>query len=290
MDGLKRKVFLINKQTQVDFFRGMILPDVWENIADPTVFVFGALEGAEIIGAAVMRLENERAHLLSIAVKESRRRQGVGTALLRACVRALRRTSIQNFYTILMEEDTEAAALVSSFGMESSDEGSAYYSILLRDVMQLQILQNDGNKTLALKDVPDYKLNKYLQDSFPGNPALAESALFEPDLSRFLIEDGKITACMLMEKEEDALSVAWLASSSANKMAVLYLFKGALAAAIKKYPEDMEIRFTVFDEPLIRLVEHLLPKVREKELIKRWVLEHYAFRLTDTSAIGWEKN
>ena len=69
MGGLKRQIYLVDKEAQGEFFKEMILPNVWDKINDPAVFLIGVLEDTRVIGAAVLRLENGRAQLLSIAVE-----------------------------------------------------------------------------------------------------------------------------------------------------------------------------------------------------------------------------
>lgn len=287
---LKRQMYLVDKEAQGEYFRGMILPDVWEKMDHPNVFLIGALEDEKVVGAAVMRLENHRAQLLSIAVEESRRRQGIGTALLKMCVRTLRRTAIQALYTVAMAKETGAFALFASFGMMSSDAGSAYYNVLLKDAAALQVLQNGGNKTCAIEEVSDFMLNRFMKAIFSADPALCERKLFVPKASRFLIENMQITACLLMEKTEEGLSIAWLSSRSKNKLAVLYLLKDALAAAVKEYPEDTKISFTAYDTVVIQLADKLLGEAAQKQPVSEWVLEEYKFRLKDTDLTGWEVN
>ena len=289
MDGLKRQIYLVDKEAQGEFFKEMILPNVWDEINDPAVFLIGATENTQVAGAAVLRLENDRAQLLSIAVEASRRRQGIGSALLRECVRTLRRTSVQTLYTILMEGETEAEALLSSFGMLSSDAASAHYSILLKDVAALKVLQNSGNKTHALEDVSDLMLNRFMKATFPFDPEQGKRELFEPKVSRLLIENAQITACMLIEKKKDELSIAWLSSKSTNKLAVLYLIREALTAAVAEYPEDTQISFAAYDTLVIRLAEELLGNAAEKYAVREWVLEGYQFRLKDTKPMDWEE-
>ena len=288
MNGLKRQIYLVDKQAQGEFFQEMILPSVWDKINESDIFLIGALEGEQVIGAAVFQLESTGAQLLSVAVEASRRRQGIGSALLQMCVRVLRRTSIQALYTILTEDETEAAALVSSFGMECSDANYKHYTILLKDVAALPALQDNKNKTYALEDVSDLMLKRFLNTVFPSNPKLVQKESFEPKVSRFFIENAQITACLLAGKTEDGLSLAWLSSQSKNKLSVLYLIQDALAAAVAAYPEDTNISFTGYEGTVVRLVEGLLGDITEKRPIKEWILKDYDFRLKDTSLTDWE--
>ena len=102
------------------------------------------------------------------------------------------------------------------------------------------------------------------------------------------MENAQITACLLIEKAEDALSLAWISSRSSNKHAVVHLVKEAMPAATAEYPKDTKISFTAYEAFVVQLAEALLGKAAEKYAVREWVLEDYKFRLKDTDLTGWE--
>lgn len=285
---MEHGVYLIHRPEQRAAFRGLILPAVFDRLEEDPVFLIGAVENGAPVGAAVMELEPARARLLSIAVAEDRRRQGVGTALLRQCVRALRRTTIQSFYAILTPEEQSAADLFAAFGMTGSDAESAYYRLPLADMTGQAVLSGSTGKALPLEKVSHVQTRDYLRQTFPGDPALSREGTFDPKLSQLLVEDGQITACLLVEREDGAVSVSWMASQSREKLALLYLMRGALAAASAACPPETEVRFATYEPAVAKLIGQLFPQA-EAYPIQSWELSDGSFRLTDTTPTGWEE-
>lgn len=126
-EGMERRLFLLKGGTnQTEAFAGLVMPDVLDRLEDPEVFLIGAVDGNTPVGAAVLEVWQGRAQLLSIAVAEDHRRKGVGSALIRHCVRMLRRTSVSALYAVLMPEETRTAALFAAQGMTDTESGAFY--------------------------------------------------------------------------------------------------------------------------------------------------------------------
>lgn len=280
-------VYYIKDPAQKAAFSGLILPGVLPRLEEPAVFLIGAVEGALPVGAAVMELEVNQAQIISIAVAEDRRRQGIGMALLRQCIRMLHRTTIQSLYAILGPEEADAAALFAAFGMETSDADSAYYHFTLADAAKQAILHGKTEKTCSLEEVPKLQVRDYLRRTFPGNPELSRENRFDGGISQLLVEKGKITACLLAEWEDQAISISWVASHSREKLALLYLLRGALNAASEHCAPETEVRFATYESLVTQLTKQLIPQA-EKHPIQSWELSDGRFRLTDTAPTGWE--
>lgn len=285
---MEHGVYLIHRPEQCAAFRGLILPEVFDRLREAPVFLIGAVEGNHPVGAAVMELEPARARLLSIAVAEDRRRQGVGLALLRQCVRVLRRTTIQSFYAILTPEEQSAADLFAAFGMEASDGESAYYRFPLKSMAQQSALKGNTHKVTPLDGVSHIQLRDYLRQTFPGDLTLSRRESFDPKLSQILVENGQITACLLAERDEKLVTVSWVASQSREKLAILYLMRGALAAASATCPPETEVCFATYEPVMVKLIGQLFPQAGSVP-IQEWELSDGRFRLTDTTPTGWEE-
>lgn len=284
---MEHGVYLIREPEQQAAFRSLILPEAFDRLSEDPVFLIGAVEGNCPVGAAVMELEPVRAQLLSIAVVPERRRQGVGTALLRQCVRVLRRTTLQSLYAILTPEEQPAAALFAAFGMTGSDADSAYYRLPLADAAGQAVLRGSAGKARPLEAVSRMEVLDYLRRIFPGAPTVSRVEQFDPQVSQLLVENGQITACLLVEREDGAISVSWMASRSREKLALLYLMRGALAAASAACPPETEVRFATFEPAVAKLIGQLFPQA-ERAPVQEWELSDGRFRLTDTTPTGWE--
>lgn len=278
-------IYLIRESAQAKAFSGLILPDVLPRLEEPSVYLLGAVDRNCPVGAAVLAMEGGCAQVLSIAVPPDWQRKGIGSALLRHCIRLLRRTSIQMLYAVLTPKETDAAALFAAFGMKPSEAG-AYYRFTLADAAAQGSLRGSTAQTVSLSEVPSGLLRSYLRSSFPGDPTAA-TVRFDPQLSQVCLEEMRPSGCLLVTAD-DELSIDWLASQSGDKLTPLYLLRGALAAAAAVYPPDMVVTFAAYTPTVCRLANTLLPHTAAVP-IQSWELNDGPFRLTDTAPAGWEK-
>ena len=152
---MKHELYVISRPDQMTAFENLILPDVVPRLTEEAIFLVGAVEGNMPVGAAVMELQQGRAELVSIAVAKNRRRQGIAGALLRQCVRMLRRTSIQVLYAALPSANEETGLLFSDFGMEPSDDCGADYQFTLGALKNEALSGSFPSGIMPLEKVPD---------------------------------------------------------------------------------------------------------------------------------------
>lgn len=281
-----RGVYLIRKSAQVTAFSGLILPDILPRLEEPPVYLLGAVDGNCPAGAAVLAIETGCAQILSIAVSPAHQRRGVGSALLRHCVRLLRRTAIQTLYAVLAPEETDAAALLASFGMEPQDSGVSC-RLTLGDALAQTTLRGSTPKTYSLSEIPSALLREYLHDSFPNGHVADAPERFDPQISRLRMEENRITGCLLATAGA-RISVDWFASQSSDKLTPLYLLRGALAAAETAYPPETPVLFAAYEPAVCRLTEKLFPDA-QRIPVQGWELADGPFRLIDTTPQGWEE-
>lgn len=285
---MEHRICFLREPKAQSAFSSLILPAVRPRLKEETVITLGALDGTRPVGALVVEIGLESARILSIASARDCRRQGIASALLRQCVRLLRRTSIQTLYSVITPESNSAAALFAAFGMTCSARESGYYRFTLADAAKQPVLQGDAGKVVAMEKVSELRLREYLRREFPGNAALRRSEVFDPKLSQALVEQGEITACILVERGK-SLSISWLSSKSREKLAILYLMRGVLTAARASCPPETEVEFATYEPSVAHLADELLPGAK-KSLIQEWELADGDFRLTDTTPTGWEED
>lgn len=283
---MKHSICYIKSPSQVEAFSGLILPSVLPRLSDPAVLLIGAVDGSQPVGAAVLALEPDRAQLLSIAVTAGHRRHGIGSALLRQCIRLLHRTSIQTLSAMLLPEETDAAALLAAFGMESQDSGVSC-RLTLGAALAQTTLRGSTPKTYSLSEIPSALLREYLHDSFPNGHIAGAPERFDPQISRLRMEGNRITGCLLATAGAQ-ISVDWFASQSSDKLTPLYLLRGALAAAETAYPPETPVLFAVYEPAVCRLTEKLFPDA-QRIPVQGWELADGPFRLIDTTPQGWEE-
>lgn len=280
---------VIQDPRQMTAFSGLILPDVVSRLEEPCIVLVGAIEGNVPVGAAVMEIEPGRAALLSIGVAEDRRRLGIGSALLRQCVRVLRRTSIQSLYAVLPSDVIEAEALFLSFGLTTSASSGVYYSFPLETAFRSENLNGAVKSVISLNRVSQVLFRGYIQKVFTSDPTVGKKEYFDPDVSYVYMENDTITACLLAECT-DTISISWLSSQSKGQMAPVYLMRAAMTAAKKKFPPETVVDFTVYEPEVVRFVDKLLGETVKKYPIRQWNLTDHRFRLIDTTPTGWEED
>lgn len=283
--GLNRQVTLINKEKQGDLFFGLIIPEVKAQLKEPDVFLVGAVEDETPLGVAVLRLHKDAGEILSIATAPGRRREKIGTALLWESVRILKRLGCDGMYSYLMEQDQEAAALFQAFGMKPDKNSEVSYSCTLFQ-LQNKLLKSGHIHSIPLESVPKYLFNAYTHTMLSGDPRFCAQNLFDPQLSRVIVENGKMTACILIERIPDGLSIGWFHSFGKDRKAPLYLLQDALQAAEKLSP-DTYIRFMTNLPNVLKLAEKYLPAGGEWTET-RWAVEYEYFRLLDPMTRIWE--
>ena len=96
-------------------------------IRDKNTNVVVAREDARMVGFALMRYEDERAHLLLFGVTPSRRRQGIATALWTWLEATMRTAGVTAAQVELRESNDAARAFYERVGFEQVNATRRYY-------------------------------------------------------------------------------------------------------------------------------------------------------------------
>lgn len=96
-------------------------------IGDRHTNVVVAREGTRVVGFALMRYEDERAHLLLFGVAPTHRRQGVASALWRWLEATMRTAGIAAVQVELRESNFGARAFYEHVGFEQVNATQRYY-------------------------------------------------------------------------------------------------------------------------------------------------------------------
>ncbi len=77
---------------------------------------FVALDGTEIVGAALCGTDGRRGYIHHLAVRPSRRRRHLGRQLVAHCLAALKRTGINKCHIFIFKENRSAIAFWKKIG------------------------------------------------------------------------------------------------------------------------------------------------------------------------------
>lgn len=273
-----RVVTIIDKETHAEFFSELILPDVYAQLHKNELFLVGAIENTFPVGAAVWEIDAGLVRLLSIAVDPDHRRQGIATDLLRMSTNIIHQLDCYGIYALTFPEENEVNCLLSSFGMIKRTEESQYFRTDLGRLLQVPVMKSNSMHTLPLKELSDYQYHSFINLTFSSNPSLWDRQLFDCDCSRVILEKNSVLCCILIEKLQNELSVAWLHSQGGKPEYLLHLFRDALAAGSRKYPHDTTISFTCYSELLNAIIKKLLGDATEAATVNRWELTDLMFR------------
>lgn len=284
---MERSVRICNRAREGEFFRGLILPEVYPEMEKDEVFLVGAEEEDEPVGAALWRLEENMASLLSIGVAKEHQRKGIGTALLNCSMRLLRQMNCPGIYALTQPGEEAAAGLLQSFGM-TAEEGAIHYSISLADILKAKNMQTSGCHTKALQELTNSQYDVFVNRCFGGEAHRWKRDFFDSVCSRFILQNQRICAGIFVEKEEEELSVAWIHSTSRRPEDILYLFQDSAVNGMECYGESTLVRFSCFDEPLQKIVEKLFGEKMVRTSLEMWSLSGYRYRLSGRGQSAWE--
>jgi len=93
----------------------------------PGVFLVAVHED-KVIGYVAVVVRNNMGHVFSVAVVERFRRRGIGRALLKEAIDALRRRGIKDFRLEVRESNHAAQQLYRSLGFKEEGKIPGYYS------------------------------------------------------------------------------------------------------------------------------------------------------------------
>ena len=99
-----------------------------EELENDTSLFLAATENGEVIGYIGMSMVIDEGYLFNVAVDSRRRKQGVGTALVRELVTYCQKHSFAFLTLEVRESNLPAIRLYSSFGFVKAGERKNYYS------------------------------------------------------------------------------------------------------------------------------------------------------------------
>lgn len=110
---------------------------VLASIRNPATNVAVARDGAHLVGFGIMDYDDARAHLALLAVAESRRRQGVGSALLLWLEESALTAGIAIVRAEVRLENVAARRFYGALGYEEGERLAGYYQAI-EDALRLE--------------------------------------------------------------------------------------------------------------------------------------------------------
>lgn len=109
-----------------------------EGLAAPAGMALGMMREGELCAYALLLVVAGQAELLRIATDSACRRQGIGRALLRACLERLEQCGCRELFLEVRESNAAARALYESEGFEQVGRRPGYYVLPKEDALILR--------------------------------------------------------------------------------------------------------------------------------------------------------
>ena len=94
---------------------------------NPARIVLKAVDGADLLGLAVLQFAADEAEILSIAVAKEAQLRGIGSAILAACIAECEQKTIAHIYLDVAEGNAAALGLYGKFGFGVLARRPDYY-------------------------------------------------------------------------------------------------------------------------------------------------------------------
>ena len=164
--------------------------------------------------------------------------RGIAGTLLDALCALADEQGVESLDAVISgEEDCPIRSLLQDRGFVRED-ASPVYRFPLSAVLQgplSAVLEKQNPKIIPLHSAPAYlirDLNRHTAAS--AYPPMDVNGLLEESLA--WLENGEITACLLLAECDGGVEIRWIYSRSKNPAALQGLFAGAAGALSRKYP------------------------------------------------------
>ena len=224
---------------------------------------FGLAEDEKPFAAIVFRDTGEgAAHVLSLYVDEVYRRKGYGTELMTAAMDFL--IAMGGVYRMTVdatrfESDREDTLhlFLQAFESEIETGVAGCFGTTLGKARAVKVLQ-----AVPPQEITPYgKLSPFRKKCLYDEPIdlsdMMQEGTIEEDMSCVFLKDDAIDACVIFEKDEDGLTVAWARTSQSAPVRIILLLQYAIAHATA-YDDDCPVHIPVLNAESERLMMRLL--------------------------------
>ena len=268
-------------KSQQGEYEGFLSADAEEYLMNEGVCAFGAFndDTDELIGAAVFT-EEKNAKLLSIAVADDYRRQGVGAAMLSRIKQLLSKAGAREM-ECLLSGSTEADVLKSDTGAFLQSCGFTFsgsysdFALSLSSAKQnpdlASIIEAGFDEGYEEAPYPDTAEVGLLTDFLPIEPE--EGVLdYSPSFSTVYKKNGKIIGCFLVSEEDGTFLVNMFHLMSRNLEILKTMAVRSLMAISESSGETAELRFMAVTDKAEEIFRKLFPSESDAGRLTHYVL------------------
>lgn len=267
------------------YFRRFLLPEAADRISAgeqlPTV---GLAEGTVACGAAAGYIEENEFQLLSLFVAPDYRRKGGGSLLLAAFREVLKSMpeigSLEAHYTVTQEDHLALEPFFCKNGFRFEKEKSPYRSTTLGALSGKGFFASPEADRLPpgiqpFSEIPPVyvRLLEKRLAAEENSQSLFSADMLDAELSLGVVEDGKITACIIFDGTfPGRLNLAYAGSKPGEKAPMLFpvLLRSAFGQLQKRFPPETEVVLQTVTPESDRLAGKLLEPAGGGKCLSRY--------------------
>lgn len=247
-------------KAQQSEYEAFLSADAGEYLAYEGVHVLGAFndDRDELIGVTVFTGE-ESAKILSIAVSDDYRRQGVGEAMINRIVESLKDAKARKLICMISENSTGLFFEHCGFTPEGSYSDFSLSLSRVKENAELKVLFEDGSmEGFEEAPVPGSEEAGLLMGFLPIEP---EDGVLDyvPSFSTVCKKNGKLIGCFLVSKEGDTFLVNMFHLMSRNLLLLQAMAVRSLKAIADEYGDTTELRFMAVTAKAFEVFSKLFP-------------------------------
>ena len=263
-------------------YAGFLSADSGEFLKYDGVCAFGAFndDTDELIGVSVFT-EEKNAKLLSVAVSEKYRKQGVGKAMVDRVRELLSAAGAKGMECLISgsgEEDSKesgAALFLSNCGFRSVGSYSDF-SLSLSSAKEnpdlKSLIESGSQEGFEAAPVQGSEEAGILMDFLPIEPE--EGVLdYSPSFSTVYKKNGKIMGCFLVSEEENIFLVNMFHLAGRNPGILQAMAVRSLMAISGSFGETAELRFMAVTDKADEVYRKLFPAESKRGRLSRYVLD-----------------
>ena len=249
-------------------FRGLINPQVYEQMSEETALLLGLTEEGKAIGALAVLFYEEGPEIASVYVDPEYREKGGGSILL-SMAEGIADEAGTDLVAELSASDRDQAALrhmLKKRGYELLPQETSEYCFSIRDLPANSYGSKTGEtKAFFLKELAD------IEKKHIGNYALSHG-LFVPKgglLAKTLDQEvsavipgekGEFAFALVEKEKEGLLSLSGLYNGTENPELMMKLLQKVLNKAVEIYPPNTKVVVVTVNETAEKLVKYFLPE------------------------------
>lgn len=271
---------MLSKESEKAFLP-YLFGDATDNYKNKNTYIMGAIEEDVLVGAACFNV-SDTPILHSVAVSKRYERQGIGSTLLDHVAGLLIDEKMDSLEAVLSGSEDDVDGLeyfLYRCGFDTEESRPDVY-VTIKEVLELKAFKairegKESSHVHVLSEMSKTKWNNLgnLLANKTGYRSFPAEGLI-PEYSTCYEQDGRITACVLIGREDDdlLLQYAFVYRDTKDKMALLAMMNLSLSRMEGKEDKEKRIRVSAANDISEQLISYFFEDKAKENRVYRYVL------------------